>query len=435
MSDQEYDDYNYEPGFSDEGQEDNQEEIELENSYNRAEDEWKTNPDLAYQLFNEIIEKEKSKDINSRQRSFKSYQYLIQILIQKPKFDDNLMCQYIQGFLELLDKQYKTEGDKALKIVVDSLMNSNNSHLISTVLPNLLDKLKSMNQIGIYCGASMKLCKDYYQKGSFNKLEEIIYNIQSVLENSQIQDEDRKKAFLAELLAYRVLLYKSTNRQHQIKPLYRQLLKCNLDLLESYISGVINLTIGQQKALERQYEQSRKKLMEAFYNFLDSSSPEAKQALIYASVVSILENFKMNLFDDMKSKVYDQDPNVKVFQDLRISYEQQNVQNFSSIINSEYFQKDSFLALLKPYMQQIIVECKILRYVKCYSTIRLDYLSKQLLIEIPVLQKYIQGLITKKQFNGLIDEIAGYLEIREEVAETQTKALKVIVDQIRSFDY
>ncbi|CAD8097661.1 unnamed protein product [Paramecium primaurelia] len=434
MSDQEYDyDYDYDQNQID--QEEDQDEIELENNFNRAEDEWKLNPDLAYQLFNEVIEKEKSKDINSRKWSFKSYQFLIQILIQKSKFQDNLIFQYIQGFLELLDRQYKTEGDKALKIVVDSLMNSNNSHLISTVLPNLLDKLKYMNQIGIYCGASMKLCKDYYQKGNYNKLEEIINNIQTVLDNSQIQDEDRKKAFLSELLAYRVLLYNSTNRQEQIKPLYRQLLKSNLDLLEPYISGVINLTIGQQKALERQYEQSRKKFMEAFYSFLDACSPEAKQALIYASVVSILENFKMNLFDDMKSKVYEQDQNVKVFQDLRISYEQQNVQNFSNIINSEYFQNDIFLALLKPYMQQIIVEVKILRYIKCYSTIKLDYLSKQLLIEIPVLKKYIQGLITKKQFNGLIDEIEGYLEIRREVAETQTKALKIIVDQIKIFDY
>ncbi|CAD8203367.1 unnamed protein product [Paramecium pentaurelia] len=434
MSDQEYDyDYDYDQNQID--QEEDQDEIELENNFNRAEDEWKLNPDLAYQLFNEVIEREKSKDINSRKWSFKSYQFLIQILIQKSKFQDNLIFQYIQGFLELLDRQYKTEGDKALKIVVDSLMNSNNSHLISIVLPNLLDKLKYMNQIGIYCGASMKLCKDYYQKGNYNKLEEIINNIQTVLDNSQIQDEDRKKAFLAELLAYRVLLYNSTNRQEQIKPLYRQLLKSNLDLLEPYISGVINLTIGQQKALERQYEQSRKKLMEAFYNFLDACSPEAKQALIYASVVSILENFKMNLFDDMKSKVYEQDQNVKVFQDLRISYEQQNVQNFSNIINSEYFLNDIFLALLKPYMQQIIVEVKILRYIKCYSTIKLDYLSKQLLIEIPVLKQYIQGLITKKQFNGLIDEIEGYLEIRREVAETQTKALKIIVDQIKIFDY
>lgn len=34
------------------------------------------------------------------------------------------------------------------------------------------------------------------------------------------------------------------------------------------------------------------------------------------------------------------------------------------------------------------------------------------MIDIPVLQKYIQGLITKKQFNGLIDEVAGFIEIR-----------------------
>ncbi|CAD8105686.1 unnamed protein product [Paramecium sonneborni] len=433
MSDYEYDDYDYDQNQME--QEEDQDEIELENNYNKAEDELKDNPDLAFKLFNEVIEKEKSKDINSRKWSFQSYKFLIQIVIQKSLFEDNQIFQYISGFLELLDKQYKTEGDKALKIVVDALMNSNNSHLITTVLPNLLDKLKYMNQIGIYCGASMKLCKDYHAKGNYKKLEETINNINSVLENSSIQDEDRRKAFLAELLAYRILLYNATNRNDEIKPIYRQLLKSNLDLLEPYIQGVINLTIGQQKALERQYEFSRKKFMEAFYNFLDASSPEAKQALIYASVVSILENFKMNLFDDMKSKVYDQDPNVKVFQDLRISYEQQNVQNFSNIINSEHFQKDSFLSLLKPYMQQIIVECKILRYAKCYSTIKLDYLSKQLLIEVPVLQKYIQGLITKKLFNGLIDEIAGYLEIRGEVAETQTKALKVIIDQIKVFDY
>lgn len=61
--------------------------------------------------------------------------------------------------------------------------------------------------------------------------------------------------------------------------------------------------------------------MEAFYYFQDASSPEAKQSLVYGSVVSILENFKMNVFDDMRSKVYEKDPYVETFKELRTAYE------------------------------------------------------------------------------------------------------------------
>jgi hypothetical protein len=76
--------------------------------------------------------------------------------------------------LELLNRQFKSEGDKALKDVVDSLMKSNNPHLISTILPSLLDQLKNMNQISIYCSASMKMCKDYYLKRNAQKLQETL---------------------------------------------------------------------------------------------------------------------------------------------------------------------------------------------------------------------------------------------------------------------
>jgi hypothetical protein len=49
------------------------EEIELENNFNMAEDEWRTNPEKAYHLFTQVIEKEKSKPVDSRKWSFKSY--------------------------------------------------------------------------------------------------------------------------------------------------------------------------------------------------------------------------------------------------------------------------------------------------------------------------------------------------------------------------
>lgn len=49
------------------------EEIELENNFNIAEDEWKTKPDEAFNLFSQVIEKEKLKPLDSRKWSFKSY--------------------------------------------------------------------------------------------------------------------------------------------------------------------------------------------------------------------------------------------------------------------------------------------------------------------------------------------------------------------------
>lgn len=92
--------------------------------------------------------------------------------IQNPGYQG--IESYIKGFLELLNRQFKSEGDNALKNVVNSLMNSNNPHLISTILPSLLDQLKNMNQISIYCSASMKMCKDYCFKRNVQKLEETL---------------------------------------------------------------------------------------------------------------------------------------------------------------------------------------------------------------------------------------------------------------------
>ena len=61
--------------------------------------------------------------------------------------------------------------------------------------------------------------------------------------------------------------------------------------------------------------------MEAFNNYLDLGYNDASRALKYAIVVSILENFKMNLFDDMRTKLYDKDADMQPFKKLRQSFE------------------------------------------------------------------------------------------------------------------
>lgn len=58
--DYDYDNYNYEQSME---VEDN-DEIEIENNFNRADDEWRNNPEEAIQLFTKVIEKEHAKALD-----------------------------------------------------------------------------------------------------------------------------------------------------------------------------------------------------------------------------------------------------------------------------------------------------------------------------------------------------------------------------------
>lgn len=50
--------------------------------------------------------------------------------------------------------------------------------------------------------------------------------------------------------------------------------------------------------------------------------------------MSILENYRMNLFDDVRSKAYDKEESMEMFKQLRIAYEMQNISRFNEILNS-----------------------------------------------------------------------------------------------------
>lgn len=235
---------------------------------------------------------------------------------------------------------------------------------------------------------------------------------------------------MMQVTAYKILLFKALRQNQMIKPLYRQLLQLNYTLYEPNIVGIIQLTIGEFKALERQYKQSREAFTNAFQSFQEACNHEyAKQALQYSSVVSILENYRMNLFDDVRSKAYDKEESMEMFKQLRIAYEMQNISRFNEILNSPAFIADEFLIKLQPNLQQVSIECKILRIVQAYSRIKIDYLCKTLQLNRATLLREINGLIARRGFQATIDEVDGYIEMTSQ-KEDDSIPLRTIIEQV-----
>ncbi len=89
----------------------------------------------------------------------------------------------------------------------------------------------------------------------------------------------------------------------RIKEIYYKTKSISITVADPRTMGVIKDTHGKMLMIEKDWEEARKELFEAFKSYQEVGSNRAKQMLKYVVIVSILANSSLNPFDNVEAKV------------------------------------------------------------------------------------------------------------------------------------
>jgi len=97
-------------------------------------------------------------------------------------------------------------------------------------------------------------------------------------------------------------------------------------------NAIIKNAHGIMLLMEKDWENARNELIEAFKSSQEVGDFKAKNILKYAVIASILAKSELNPFLNTEAKVFQEDKEVQVFSHLRTAYEQKNTKELNRIM-------------------------------------------------------------------------------------------------------
>jgi COP9 signalosome complex subunit 2 len=146
-------------------------------------------------------------------------------------------------------------------------------------------------------------------------------------------------------------------------------------------------------------------LFESFKRYLEIADNRAKTILKYTILASILANSKINFSTTREAKTYAQDKEIMLINELRTSFEQNDINNILRIMNH----KDSHITddpVISAYLDDLMRSIRlkvIISRVKPYKTVSLDHLANQLKVDRVEICGLLSELILEEDIIGQID--------------------------------
>ena len=114
---------------------------------------------------------------------------------------------------------------------------------------------------------------------------------------------------------------------------------------------------------------------------------------------------EMNHADTREAKVYKDDKQVKAISDLRSAFENNDIKMIQHILkdkNNEIFRDQEFAQYLDDLLRNI--RLKVLqKKVEPYRTVSLEFLAKEINIEVRDVRQLLSELILEERIDGSID--------------------------------
>lgn len=167
---------------------------------------------------------------------------------------------------------------------------------------------------------------------------------------------------------------------------------------------------------EKKWSSALDDLFESFKNYLEIADPRAKTILKYTILASVLANSKVNYATTLEAKTYQQDKEIILINELRTSFETNDIDNILKIMNHKdaHITDDPIISMyLEDLMRSIRLKVIVSR-IKPYKTVSLEHLAKQLNVNREDICGLLSELILEEEIKGEIDQLHGFLILSDE---------------------
>ena len=139
----------------------------------------------------------------------------------------------------------------------------------------------------------------------------------------------------------------------KLRVTYDKAMKVKSAIPHPLIMGVIHECGGKMHMQERDWASASKCLFDAFKNYDEAGNHKRIQCLKYLILGKMLSMEEANIFEAPEVKPYKNDPEITAMNDLMMSYQRNEINNFEKILNNnmDRIMEDPFI---RNYVQDLL---------------------------------------------------------------------------------
>lgn len=171
---------------------------------------------------------------------------------------------------------------------------------------------------------------------------------------------------------------------------------------------------GKMHLREGQFNHAHTDFFEAFKNYDESGSPRRITCLKYLVLANMLIRSDINPFDSQEAKPFKNEQEIVVMTAMVAAYQENDIDEFQRILenNHESVMQDPFI---REHVEELLTNIRtqvLLRLIKPYTRIRLQYLSQKLRISIAEVKRLLVDTILDEGLPARIDEVDNILYVK-----------------------
>ncbi|OBZ85751.1 COP9 signalosome complex subunit 2 [Choanephora cucurbitarum] len=386
LEDQEEDyDFDYEDDDDEE-----EPDVDLENKYYNAKARKEDEPEEAIREFQSVVDTEEEKG----DWGFKALKQMTKISFQQNKPDDTLKyyCQLLTYIKSAVTKNY---SEKSINNILDFVSSADNMAFMEKFYQITLDSLVEVKNERLWMKTNLKLAKLWLDRKEYNRLQKILKQLHIACQKDDGTDDQRKGTQLLEILALEIQMYTETKNNKKLKELYQQCLSVKSAIPHPRIMGVIRECGGKMHMSEKQWDAAQTDFFESFKNYDEAGSPQRIQVLKYLVLANMLTESQINPFDSQETKPYKNDKEIEAMTNLVSAYQKKEINEFEHIlrVNKQAIMGDPFIRTYIDDVLKTIQTQVLIKLIKPYTSIEIDFISKQLNISVDEVEALLVSLI------------------------------------------
>lgn len=451
MSDEEEYEYEYDSNedyqMSDAEGDQDEVAIEIENSYYEADDCRQDDPRKALGMYEKVVELEKGRGDEVKWR-FKALEQIVCLQFRLNDFDT--MVERYKELLSHMDTVTRNECTDAINCVLDSVSSSTDLRILEQMYDQTLTALRDASNERLWFNTNVKfakLCLDSSsnvagvgEEGSsgeaggegrnakLSKVASLVAQLHASCQTPDGEDDLSKGTSLLEVYALDIQLCAASGNVARLRSIYPNTLKLDAAIADPRILGVIREEGGKMYMREHRWELAYNEFYEGFRNYQEAGNSRAKDCLKLVVLANMLALSDINPFDSREAKVYKDDKEILAMMQLRSAYEMNDISAFERLLRDKrnHIIDDPFIMKFVDPLLRNIRSQVLLKLVKPYQHIRIDFVSKELNVSAAQVEELCVSLILDKQMQGRIDQRSGFLHLGGAKTSLESKKFEAI---------
>lgn len=227
MSDEDY-------GFEYESASDEEQDVDLENSYYAAKGLKDSDAPAAIAAFEEVLAMEEEKG----EWGFKALKQMIKIHFRLASYPA-MISRYKQLLTYIRTAVTRNYSEKSINSILDFVSSSQRTELLQEFYEVTLAALQEARNERLWFKTVLKLAGLYYEGGEFGRLAKLLKELHRSCQKEDGSDDFKKGTQLLEVYALEIQMHTATRNIKRLKQLYERALQVKSAIPHPRVMGVI----------------------------------------------------------------------------------------------------------------------------------------------------------------------------------------------------